>query len=109
MELLTKEIRERLPELGTTDGQYGNAVVQAKFFDPTGSWTWYATEFDGKDEFFGLVDGFEVELGPFSLSELESVRGRFGLGIERDIHFQPRPLRELTCCPDWLKRGAGGD
>lgn len=103
MKLLTEEIRKQLPKLGSTDGQGGAAVVQVKFFDPYGSWTWYATEFDGEDMFFGLVDGFEVELGEFSLSELASVRNRFGLGIERDLHFAPRPLSSLSCCPGWLK------
>ena len=53
-------------------------------------------EFDGEDEFFGLVDGFERELGYFSLSELQAFRGRFGLGIERDLYFEPRRLSALT-------------
>jgi hypothetical protein len=30
------------------------------------SWTWYSTEFDGEDLFFGLVVGFETELGYFN-------------------------------------------
>ena len=30
-------------------------------------------------------EGFEKELGYFSLSELESVRGPYGVGIERDL------------------------
>jgi len=34
-----------------------------------------------------LVDGYEKELGYFSLEELESVKGSFGLGIERDRYF----------------------
>jgi hypothetical protein len=28
----------------------------------------FPAEFDGKDTFFGLVDGFELEWGTFSLS-----------------------------------------
>ena len=38
---------------------------------PASDWTWYATEYDGEDLFFGLVSGFEVELGYFSRTELE--------------------------------------
>jgi len=34
-------------------------------------------------------------LGYFSLSELQSVKGPLGLPIERDLHFEPRSLREL--------------
>ncbi|HXG07379.1 MAG TPA: DUF2958 domain-containing protein, partial [Nitrososphaera sp.] len=45
--------------------------------------------------FFGLVDGFELELGYFSLSELEGVGGGLTLPIERDRHFTPTTLKEL--------------
>jgi len=72
-----------------------NAMAQVKFFTPDSSWTWYATEFDGEDIFFGLVVGQEVELGYFSLSELLSVRGPLGLPVERDLYFVPKPLNEL--------------
>jgi hypothetical protein len=41
------------------------------------------------------VDGFAVEEGSFSISELESARGSLGLGIERDIHFEPKPAKEI--------------
>jgi hypothetical protein len=34
-----------------------------KYFTPDSNWTWYASEFDGEDTFFGPVAGFEVELG----------------------------------------------
>lgn len=94
MKLLTKENRSKLPALGSQEN-VEDPVVQVKFFTPDSSWTWYATEFDGKDMFFGLVDGFEPELGYFSLSELESVRGPMGLAIERDMHFKPKPLSEV--------------
>ncbi len=96
MELLTKELRQKFPKWGTTGNKDPKDVaVILKFFDPTGSWTWYATEFDGKDIFFGFVRGFEDELGTFSLSELKSVRGSFGLGIERDLHFGKHTLAEV--------------
>ena len=73
-----------------------------KFFDPTGSWTWYATEGEQQENgdwlFFGLVRGFESELGYFSLNELihakDGVRGLRGLPIERDLHFKNRTLAE---------------
>lgn len=95
MKLLTKEIADAFKKTGSQDGKMGDAVCIAKFFDPTGSWTWYATEFDGKDTFFGIVDGFELEWGDFSLSELQSVRGRLGLGIERDMYFGMPKLNDI--------------
>jgi hypothetical protein len=56
--------------------------------------------------FFGLVSGFDVELGYFSLSELASVRGPLGLLIERDLYFVPRTLHELI---QRLQSGGGED
>ena len=91
MELLTKELREQLPPLYAQE-QEADPLVICKFFTPDSSWTWYALEFDGRDVFFGLVIGFEEELGYFRLSELTQARGPLGLSIERDIHFQPTRL-----------------
>ena len=95
MELLTGQGRAILPPLYHNESLGLEAVAPLKFFTPDSSWTWYPTEFDGDDIFFGLVSGFEVELGYFSLSELEGVRGKLGLPIERDLYFEPTTLREL--------------
>ena len=96
MKLLTQEIRRKLPKLYTQEEKGSEAVAVVKFFTPTSSWTWYATEFDGEDTFFGLVDGLEKELGYFSLRELESVRGPFGLGVERDMYWTPKTLTQIA-------------
>lgn len=93
MKLLTKEILKTLPALYSNENN-PDPMVRVKFFHPVSNWTWYATEYDGKDLFFGLVDGHEKELGYFSLSELESVKVR-GLGIERDMYFIPCKLSEI--------------
>ncbi len=96
MELLTKDLKARLPKLGSQEGKDpSNVKVIVKFFDPTGSWTWYAIEGeqreDGDWEFFGLVRGFEAELGYFTLNELrhakDGLKGLQALPIERDLHF----------------------
>lgn len=85
------------------------ALAPVKYFMPDGSWTWYASEgapvdedgyFDTDKEkvdylFFGLVSGWEIEFGYFSLSELQSVRGALGLPIERDLYYEPKTLQEL--------------
>jgi len=96
MKLLPEEIRKILPPLYSQDGKGGKAVAYVKFFSPSSNWAFYASEFDGDDTFFGLVEGFEKELGYFSLSELESVQGPMGLPIERDLHWQPKTLEEIA-------------
>jgi hypothetical protein len=111
---LTVANMKALPALYSQDGKGMDAIAHVKFFNPTGSWTWFATEAcatlaDGSSValsdpaaktaedimFFGLVDGHEAELGYFAMSELASVKGKFGLGIERDLHFKPTALKDL--------------
>jgi hypothetical protein len=98
MMLLTKANREALKPLYATDGD-DDAKYPVKFFTPDGSATWFAKEFDGVDLFFGYVDlGLGMgcaELGYFSLSELQAVRGKMGLSVERDRHYTPKTLDEL--------------
>jgi hypothetical protein len=101
MELLTAELRKRLPPLYAQES-HKDPVAHVKFFTPDANWTWYATE--GSEEegdfiFFGYVIGFEREWGYFALSELEAARGPLGLAVERDLHFTPTPfskIRELA-------------
>jgi hypothetical protein len=95
MHLLTNAIRRKLPPLYESEGKGTDALAIVKFFTPDSSWTWYASEFDGDDLFFGLAVGIEPELGYFRLSALQSVRGKLGLPVERDKFFEPTPLREL--------------
>ncbi|MBA7627652.1 hypothetical protein ES703_35119 [subsurface metagenome] len=89
MKLLTKEIEKKLPRLHSQEA-VSNPKIIVKFFHPLSSWTWFVVEGeidpDGDILFFGLVDGFEKELGYFSLKELEEIKVR-GLGIERDKWF----------------------
>jgi hypothetical protein len=96
MKLLTKAIRKKLPPLYSQDKLGGKALAYVKLFTPDSNWTFYITEFDGMDTFFGLVDGFCKELGYFSLSELQNVRGPLGLQVERDLHWRPKRLEEIA-------------
>ena len=93
--LLDQASQEELPPLYSGEEKGLDALGQVKFFAPDSNWSWYASEFDGDDIFFGLVDGFELELGYFSLKELREARGPLGLPIERDLNFQLKTLREL--------------
>ena len=100
MMLLTKANRAALPPLYSQDGLGMDAVAHVKFFG-SGRWTWYVTEWDGDDTFFGyVVSGLGPdcdELGYFSLEELRGLRfPPFGLPIERDRHFRPGPLCDVV-------------
>ena len=95
MKLLTEALKKKFPALYSTTSEISSdkhGVFVCKFFDPCGSWTWYVMEGEEKGSgdwlFSGLVDCFEKEWGYFWLSELESVKGSLGLGIERDIFFE---------------------
>ena len=83
------------PPLYSQDGQGDEAIVYVKIFDPSGSWTWYLTEWDGAQEAFGLVRGNDCELGYVSLAELASIQGALGIGLEIDVYFKPTALREI--------------
>ncbi len=93
MKLVTKAIEKLFKKypIYSQDGKGLGATVIAKFFLPGTGWTWYVTEANeiggGDWEFFGYVDGIEGELGYFTLSQLKSLRTRFGLGVERDMYF----------------------
>ena len=97
MKLLTQEILDAVPSLYANENvDPGNTLVVAKFFTPWTGWTWYMTEYDPEsDRAFGLVEGFEKELGYFSIEELESVTGPGGLTIERDLYFGKHMLSEF--------------
>jgi len=62
-----------------------------KLFTPDAQCTWLLTELDPDGGLaFGLCDlGMgEPELGYVSLAELTAVRGKLGLPVERDLHFE---------------------
>jgi len=97
MKLLSPELQQRFQEVGSQAGNPDPQVI-AKFFDPVGSATWYATEYDQECRvFFGYVTGLhEDEWGSFSLDELESIKRPFGLTIERDLYFDEKPISEVV-------------
>lgn len=96
MKLLTKEISRRLQAQYPRGADLAQEIV-CKFFDPCSQWTWYVMNQDPEDPdyLWGVVRGNEVEVGSFSLSELTAFKGKLGIGIERDLHFNPLPAVEV--------------
>jgi hypothetical protein len=89
--LVIREVLKALPPLRSTDGKDPSEVrVPVKLFNPCGAGSWYCTEFDSEERvFFGFAEITDGELGYFSLDELEGFRGPLGLGIERDLWWDP--------------------
>lgn len=113
MMLITKAIAGKLVAADKNfvdhggESDFENDEIIVKFFNPTGAQTWYITSAtpldsengspdydnyeDAKDwHMFGFCDlGFAgcAELGYVLLSELKSIKGMFGLGIERDKFY----------------------
>ena len=98
MKLITKKIENELAKypLYSQDGKGKEAVAICKFF--LQGFTWYVLEAqkNGNDyEFFGIVDGLEKEYGYFTLSQLQSLRGRWGITVERDMYFKPTKVKDI--------------
>lgn len=94
-QLLDAESRQKLLDLETGEQKGLNAHAQVKLYVAEGNWIWYASAFDGVDALFGLVVGDNVELGYFSLTELEEFQGPKDSLVQRDRDFQPTLLQEL--------------
>lgn len=100
MKLITKELEKRFKQVGSQEHKdVEDHIIVAKFFNPSGAGTWYATEYDPETKIaFGYVSIFgdhNDEWGSFAVWELEEYKGRFGLGIERDIHWTEKTFKEL--------------
>ena len=81
-----------LPQLGTSAP---DPIARVKLFNPGGAGSWYIAEYDPETSTgYGAACIHEFELGYISLQELVEFRGRFGLPLERDLHWEPRPLSE---------------
>jgi hypothetical protein len=92
--LITDEQRVQLLANGRQSLEQENfdPAPVVKLFTPDAGATWLLTEIDpdDHDHAFGLCDlglGYP-ELGWVSLAEIATVRGRLGLPIERDLHFE---------------------
>ena len=100
MKLLTEEIISQFEAhpIGSQDGKGLNAEVLVKYFNPCGSGTWLITEAEREGDdwrLYGYCHIFEWEWGYLLLSELESLRLPFGLGVERDLYTGGKYLRDF--------------
>ncbi len=98
-QLMTKKLADTIPALGANENapDYDEVLAPAKLFSPYSGWTWYITEMDpATGTCFGLVDGFEKEIGYFDLTELAETTVFGGVpAVERDLYWEPRTLGEI--------------
>jgi len=101
MKLLTAKIKKDAKKQYKLGSDLEQMIV-AKFFNPVGSGTWYLMNMDEDEDYcWGIVDWMACEMGSFSMNELESVELPYGLGIERDLYFEPIKAKTLW---DSIKR-----
>ena len=97
--LMTKELGDTIPAIGANENveDHDAVLAPAKLFSPYTGWRWYVTEWDAETGLcFGLVEGFETEIGYFDLTELAEVTVFGGVpAIERDLYWKPQTLGEI--------------
>jgi hypothetical protein len=97
MKIVTEEFEELFKDYPLYSQEHEeDPLVVAKLFDPCGSASWFLLEYDPVEKIaFGYVTGLvENELGYILLTEMESIKGPLGIGIEQDIYFQQKRLSE---------------
>lgn len=101
MSLLNEELIARFADVGCQEVDL-DPIVICKLFSPSGSATWYVTEYLPEERIlFGYVQGLspsphDDEWGYSSLTELEAIQvPPFGLPIERDLYFIERRFSEI--------------
>lgn len=98
--LMPESLAKTIPALYVTENlDEDRKQVWAHFF--VGGWDWYVLEYDPEERrCFGLVSGHEVELGYFTIDELEEV----GI-VERDLYWTPVYLASVRV---QIERNRGG-
>ena len=98
-QLMTQKLADAIPDLGANANvaDCDGIIAPAKLFSPYSNWMWYITEMDPENgQCFGLVDGFERELGYFDLSELAETTVFGGVpAVERDLYWESKTLGEI--------------
>ena len=98
MKLFNKTIDRQLFKQYALGSDLSKQEVVVKIFNPFGAGIWFILNSDPQDPdyLWAIVDlGYGAEVGSVSRSELENYKGRFGLGFERDLGFDPINAEEL--------------
>lgn len=102
MKLMTKEIEKKLEQTGLFPkiDNMMEAEVIVKYFNPCGAGTWLiigGERVQDDWELYGYATlGYGWEWGSVMLSDLTSYKGQFSLGIERDLYFEGKRVKDLA-------------
>ena len=73
-----------------------NPILYARYHIVECDWEWYVMEYSPLQKLcYGLIVCDEVELGYFSLDELESIQYKYGVVAQYDYEFKPIELKAL--------------
>ena len=98
MKLFNKTIDRQLFKQYALGSDLSKQEAVVKIFNPFGNGTWFILNSDPNDPdyLWAIVDlGYGAEVGSVSRADLETYRGRFGMGFERDLSFDPVNAEEL--------------
>jgi hypothetical protein len=105
MELLPTELRQQIPQLGTTTGEM-DPMVWAKLVNPVSGWRWYLIEMQQLDTdaiCLGYLVGWDEQLTYFNLSDLDLHAAEVGEPNQRDEAFIPCRLSEVQAQEQGLR------
>ena len=96
MELINKELEDKLPELYETENiDVDEKILQIKYISIYSDWEWYLVEYNKDTKIaFGYVIGQEKEWGYFSLEEFQEINDE-NLKIIRDEQFTKIKFKDL--------------
>jgi hypothetical protein len=106
--LMPDDLKAQFPAIYSVQ-KLGEQAVPLTKYEANNGWEWYPIEFDGKDRFYGLVFGFALEMGYFSLRELANAKreysnGEFTNAVYRVGRYEPGETLadvRLRCEQSW--------
>lgn len=93
----TEQQLNHIPKVYETESiPLKDKIVHMHFF--IGNCDWYIIEYDQDDLFFGFAilndDYFNAEFGYISFKDLKEINVR-GIEVDNDLHWQPKPIKEI--------------
>lgn len=90
--LMPRAVAKLIPALGAARAK-PDPTCWLKLHTLDGDWAWWVIEYSPRARIaYGLVQGHVLELGEFSVADLEAARGPGGLRIQRVVGWPAQRL-----------------